>query len=151
MKAYSLDLREKIIATYEAGGITQRELAKRFRVSLYFIVMLLRRWREEQTLSPKPRGANLKPLLTPEIMQFLDKELESRCDLSLTELCQRVEQQYRIRVSTKTMSRMLVRERLGRKKISPRLGTGHRADRKIARRMVPRSSADALPATNCFY
>ncbi len=47
MKAYSLDLREKIIETYEAGGITQRELAKRFRVSLYFVIMLVRRWRRE--------------------------------------------------------------------------------------------------------
>src|SRR3712207_7274050 len=44
----SLDLREKIIQTYEAGGITQRQLAKRFRVSLYFIVMLLRRWRADE-------------------------------------------------------------------------------------------------------
>lgn len=41
MKAYSLDLREKIVETYEAGGITQRELAVRFRVSLFFIIKLL--------------------------------------------------------------------------------------------------------------
>jgi transposase len=116
MKAYSLDLRQKIIETYEAGGITQRELAKRFRVSLYFIVMLIRRWRDEQTLAAKPRGATLKPLLTPEIMLFLDKELETTCDLSLAQLCERVEEKYNVRVSTKTMSRMLVRENLRRKK-----------------------------------
>lgn len=41
MKAYSLDLREKIVETYKAGGITQRELAARFRVSLFFIIKLL--------------------------------------------------------------------------------------------------------------
>ena len=116
MKAYSLDLRQKIIETYEAGGITQRELAKRFRVSLYFVILLLRRWRHEQTLEPKPRGANLKPLLTPEIMQFLDKELETKCDLSLVELCKMVEERYSVSVSTKTMSRMLIRENLRRKK-----------------------------------
>jgi putative transposase len=38
MKAYSLDLRKKIIEIYGAGGITQRKLAKRFRVSLYFLI-----------------------------------------------------------------------------------------------------------------
>jgi transposase len=27
MKAYSLDLREKIVALYDAGGISQRQLA----------------------------------------------------------------------------------------------------------------------------
>ncbi|HEX8399067.1 MAG TPA: hypothetical protein VF644_16645 [Pyrinomonadaceae bacterium] len=40
MKAYSLDLREKIIETYQAGAITQRKLAQRFRVSLYFVVIV---------------------------------------------------------------------------------------------------------------
>ena len=70
MKAYSLDLRKKIVETYETGGITQRELATRFRVSLNFIVTLLRRVRRDQTFAPKPRGAVMKPLLTPEIMRF---------------------------------------------------------------------------------
>lgn len=116
MKAYSLDLRQKVIETYEAGGITQRELAARFRVSLYFVVKLLKRWRTEQTLSPKPRGANVKARLTPEILQFLDAELQQQCDLTLRELVEKVEGKYRVSVSTKTMSRMLVRERLRRKK-----------------------------------
>ncbi len=34
MKAYSLDLRQKILDTYLQGGISQRQLAKRFRVTL---------------------------------------------------------------------------------------------------------------------
>jgi transposase len=116
MKAYSLDLREKIIETYEAGGITQRELAKRFRVSLYFVVMLLRRWRQEKTLLPKKRGAVMKPLLTPEIMQFLDEQIKQECDLSLSQLVELVREKYSVAVSTKTMSRMLIRENLRYKK-----------------------------------
>lgn len=35
MKPYSLDLREKLVGRYEAGGISQRELAKQFGVSLF--------------------------------------------------------------------------------------------------------------------
>ena len=116
MKAYSLDLREKIIQTYEAGGITQRELAKRFRVSLYFVIMLLRRWRQENTLLPKKRGATMKPLSTPEIMQFLDEQIKKECDLSLLQLVELVREKYSISVSTKTMSRMLRRENLRYKK-----------------------------------
>jgi transposase len=116
MKAYSLDLREKIIETYEAGGITQRELAKRFRVSLYFVVMLLRRWRQEKTLLPKKRGAVMKPLLTPEIMQFLNEQIKQECDLSLSQLVELVREKYSVAVSTKTMSRMLIRENLRYKK-----------------------------------
>ena len=116
MKAYSLDLREKIIETYEAGGITQRELAKRFRVSLYFVIMLLRRWRCDQTLLPKKRGAVMKPRLTPEIMQFLDEQIKQECDLSLLQLVESVKERYGVSVSTKTMSRMLIREKLRYKK-----------------------------------
>jgi len=116
MKAYSLDLRQKVIESYEAGGITQRELAARFRVSLYFVIKLLRRWRTEQTLAPKPRGANVLPRLTPEIMKFLDLELQQQCDLTLVELVARVEEKYRVSVSPKTLSRMLIREGLGLKK-----------------------------------
>jgi transposase len=116
MKAYSLDLREKIIETYEAGGITQRELAQRFRVSLYFVVMLLRRWRRDSTLLPKPRGATIKPRLTPEIMQFLDEQIQQECDLSLAQLVELVREKYNVSVSTKTISRMLRRENLRYKK-----------------------------------
>jgi transposase len=116
MKAYSLDLREKIVETYQAGGITQRQLAARFRVSLNFIVKLLRRLREDQTLLPKSRGAIMKPLLTPEIMKFLSRQIEGECDLTLLELVNLVNAQYKVSVSTKTMSRMLVREGLGLKK-----------------------------------
>lgn len=39
MKPYSLDLRQKVVETYEAGGISQRQLAKNFRVTLSFVVL----------------------------------------------------------------------------------------------------------------
>ncbi len=116
MKAYSLDLRQKIIETYESGGITQRELAQQFHVSLNFIVTLLRRWRRDETIEPKRHGAVMKPLLTPEIMQFLDEQIKRECDLSLLQLVELVREKYSVSVSTKTMSRMLRRENLRYKK-----------------------------------
>jgi transposase len=38
MKAYSLDLRQKILDTYLQGGISQRQLAKKFCVTLSNII-----------------------------------------------------------------------------------------------------------------
>ena len=38
MKAYSLDLRQKIINVYEQEEISQRQLAERFCVALSFVV-----------------------------------------------------------------------------------------------------------------
>ncbi len=116
MKAYSLDLRQKVVETYDAGGTTQRELAEQFHVSLNFIVTLLKRWRRDQTLEAKKRGAVMKPLLTPEIMQFLDEQIKQECDLSLAQLVELVREKYNLSVSTKTMSRMLRRENLRYKK-----------------------------------
>jgi len=116
MKAYSLDLRQKIIETYESGGTTQRELAEQFHVSLNFIVTLIRRWRTDKTFEPKKRGAVMKPLLTPEILQFLDEQIKQECDLSLLQLVELVREKYNVSVSTKTMSRMLRRENLRYKK-----------------------------------
>jgi transposase len=43
MKAYSLDLRQKVIDAYNRKQGSQRQLAKRFSVSLSFIQDLLKR------------------------------------------------------------------------------------------------------------
>lgn len=58
----------------------------------------------------------MKPLLTPEIMQFLSEQIKQECDLSLAQLIELVRDKYNVLVSTKTMSRMLIRENLRYKK-----------------------------------
>jgi transposase len=44
--AYSIGLRKKILVAYQNKEGSQRELAKRFKVSLSFIRNFLRRYRE---------------------------------------------------------------------------------------------------------
>jgi len=48
MKAYSTDLRQKIIDVYGKEQISQRQLAKRFDVALSFIVKLLKQYRNRR-------------------------------------------------------------------------------------------------------
>ena len=55
MKAYSLDLRQKIVDAYLEGKISQRLLAKQFRVALSFIEKLLKQYRETESIAPKVR------------------------------------------------------------------------------------------------
>jgi transposase len=116
MKSYSLDLRKKILETYEAGGITQRELAARFRVSTFFVVKLLGLHRRGEQLQARRRGGRRKPILTEQIREFIKSELTERNDLTLPELCQRVEKQFSISVSAPTMCRALRQMNLRRKK-----------------------------------
>ena len=54
MAPYSLDLRERVAAAVDHGEGSQREIARRFRVSLSFLVRLLQRRRAAGTLAPKP-------------------------------------------------------------------------------------------------
>ncbi len=116
MKSYSLDLREKIIEAYQAGDITQRELAARFRVSTFFIVKLLGLHRRGESLEARRRGGRRKPILNKEMREFVKAELEKQNDLTLPELIERVAEGFHLSVSAPTMCRALKEMNLRRKK-----------------------------------
>ncbi|MFM2315160.1 MAG: hypothetical protein RLZZ04_4436 [Cyanobacteriota bacterium] len=52
----SLDLRQRVFLAYQTKEGSQRQLAKRFKVSLSFIRDLVRRYRETDSIEPKPHG-----------------------------------------------------------------------------------------------
>jgi transposase len=56
MKAYSMDLRERVVAACDAGGATREQVADRFSVSVRWVRALLRRRRETGSIAPRPRG-----------------------------------------------------------------------------------------------
>ena len=56
MKADSVDLRQKIIDAYNQREGSQRQLARRFRVSLSFIENLLKRYRRMEQLNLERMG-----------------------------------------------------------------------------------------------
>ena len=116
MKAYSLDLRQKIVESYEAGGITQRQLAAGFRVSTFFVVKVLGLHRRGESLAAKRRGGHLKPILTKQMREYLREQLRLQNDLTLPELSSRVSKQFGLTVSTPTLCRALQAMNLRRKK-----------------------------------
>ena len=116
MKAYSLDLRQKIVESYEAGGISQRQLANQFRVSTFFVVKVLGLNRRGEQLQAKRRGGRVKPLLTNEMREYLRNRLAAQNDLSLTELSDLIEEEFGLRVSPPTVCRALQKMNLRRKK-----------------------------------
>src|SRR3954468_24865952 len=60
-KAYSGDLRERVIETVETGA-SRREAAECFEVSVSSAIKWLQRWRESRSAAPKPRGGSVSPL-----------------------------------------------------------------------------------------
>ena len=116
MKAYSLDLRQKIVESYEAGGISQRQLASRFRVSTFFVVKVLGLYRRGEQLQAKRRGGRVKPLLTARMREYLRDRLAAQNDLSLTELSSLIKAEFGLTVSPPTVCRALQQMNLRRKK-----------------------------------
>src|SRR5258707_8026762 len=81
-KAYSCDLRERVITAVETGA-SRREAAERFEVSVASAVKWLQRWCEERTAAPKPRGGSISPLeeFAAEILDLIAQQP----DLTLVE------------------------------------------------------------------
>jgi transposase len=120
MKTYSLDLRQKVIDAYKRQEGSQRQLAKRFSVSLSFIQDLLKRYREDGTIAPREHGGGATAKLTDEQVALVVRLVADDNDAILAELCERLEQQSGVRVSRATMGRLTQQLRLTRKKVVAR-------------------------------
>ena len=63
MRPYSRDLRERVAATVDDREGSQRQIARRFRVSLSFVARLLRHRHQTDSLDPQPHGGGHPPAL----------------------------------------------------------------------------------------
>ncbi|WAS06489.1 hypothetical protein LQF76_06315 [Gloeomargaritales cyanobacterium VI4D9] len=54
MRAYSIDLRQKILDVYNESKLTFSELAERFQVSSSFVQKLVYKMKREGSIAPKP-------------------------------------------------------------------------------------------------
>lgn len=107
MKPYSLDLRQKVVETYEAGGISQRQLAKNFRVTLSFVQGLLKQKRELGTIAPRVRTEQTPTKLNAEQLDVLRQLVEEQPDATLAEFQERLQQKTGVLIGIATVDRMI--------------------------------------------
>src|ERR671916_390687 len=81
MRAYSMDIRERVIENLDHESM--RKTAKRFRVSDYFVYRLKQRYREAGTLAPKPHGGGHGPLVDEAGGEFIRAVLAEASDSTL--------------------------------------------------------------------
>jgi transposase len=62
-RAYSEDLRIRIVKAYEQRLGTIREIAKQFQVGKNFVNDLLQKWKNTGSVKPKRQGGGPKPKL----------------------------------------------------------------------------------------
>src|SRR5271166_855421 len=111
-KAYSRDLRERVITAVETGA-SRREAAERFEVSVASAVKWLQRWYQQRSAAPKPRGGSVSPLeeFAVEILDLIAQ----RPDLTLVETVAELRKR-RIKTSRSSLWRFLDRHNITLKK-----------------------------------
>jgi transposase len=128
MRAYSQDLRLRIVSTYGNREGSQRQIAARFNVSLSFVRDLLRQFRETGSVAPKPHRGGPAPKIGERDLELVRELLHEDPAATLGELCERVAQRCHVRPSRATMHRVV------RKLKSRRGPEAARAQRGIAAR-----------------
>ena len=115
MKAYSLDLREKIVQAYIQGNTSIRKVAIRFAVSKNLVQKLVNQQRIEGTLQPKKRGKPQFSYLS-NAESALRELVAENPDATLVELCELFAVKTGNWVSRSAMCRSLQKLGLNRKK-----------------------------------
>jgi transposase len=88
MRTLSLDLRERILASYDHDEGSRAEIAYRFRVSLGMVKKLLQQRRHTGDIAPRYRFCGRKPKIVAAHRQQLRALLAQKNDLTLRELRQ---------------------------------------------------------------
>jgi transposase len=114
MKAYSEDLRSRIVAAVN-GGTPRSEAARVFGVGRATVKRYLQLRRETGALAPRPRPG-LPPRKTAALREALPARLEAAPDATLAEHCAWWDEAAGVRFSTATMSRLIARLGWTRKK-----------------------------------
>lgn len=85
MKPLSLDFRERIVAAYEADGVSFEAVGRRFSVSGKVVAKLVRQKLELGTLAPQVHRRGRKPAVSGKKMEALRKHLREHPDATVVE------------------------------------------------------------------
>lgn len=116
MRAYSLDLRQRIVEAYHRGEGSQAQLAQRFAVSTSFVEKLLRRHRITGSLAPAPHAGGRARSIKTEQEPLLRTLITHDNDATDAEIAARFCEETGQRVSPRTINRMWRRLQITRKK-----------------------------------
>src|SRR5262245_57057327 len=117
MKAYSLDLRTRIVNAVDKQRGTQKEVAQLFGVGCTFLKKLLRQRRETGSRAPKPQGGGHGPKLDETQREVVRSYmLKKQNEATLAEVQAYVARQLGVGLRQATLSRGRQRLELPRKK-----------------------------------
>src|SRR5215211_2809225 len=115
MRAYSTDLRERLILAYEAGEGTLDEVADTFGVSRCTVARMMRLWRLGQSLEPLPHGGGYPATLNEKLLARLQEQVAAQPDATLSELAAFLKRKAKAQVHPSNICRALQKLGLPRK------------------------------------
>jgi transposase len=115
MKAYSQDLRDRVIAAVEVGQHSHPEIAATFAISESTLDKWLKRWRDTGSVAALPFAGGRERVLKA-CTAVIRAEVQQQPDVTLAELCERVATQTEVTASRSMMARELQLLALPRKK-----------------------------------
>ena len=107
MRAYSEDLRERIVRAVE-GGMAKAEAARTYQVGLSTVKRYLIQWRREHHLHHKVSSGRPAHITAPHY-PALEAQVRAQPDATLAEHCAAWEASHGVRPSVSAMQRTLVR------------------------------------------
>jgi len=115
MRAYSIDLRERVVSSIESSECNIPEAARRYKVSEPTIERWVARKRRTGTCAPLPHAGGM-PRKLASAEAAIRATVKAQPDATLQELCEYVEKETKIKSDPSMMYRELVRLKLPRKK-----------------------------------
>ena len=106
MRAYSMDLRERVVAAVD-GGMTQEQAAVTFRVSVNTVGRYLARRRNIGSLAPTAQRHGPVPEKKQQLQAWLPDRLGAAADATLAEHAAAFTAEHGVVVSLATMSRAI--------------------------------------------
>jgi transposase len=117
MKAYSLDLRTRVVEAVDRQVGSQGEVAALFGVSRTFVKKLVRQRRETGSVAPKPHGGGQRLKVEAKKGEAVRAYIVAvKNDASLSEVQAYIARRWKLGISQATVSRLLARLGLRRKK-----------------------------------
>jgi transposase len=135
-RAYTADLRERVLVACERGGLSRAALAALFKVGQSTLYRWQQAWRSEGRRAAKPHKGGPSPRRDAAALAQLEALVAERNDLTLAEYAAALAERAKVQASGPTVCRALRKLGLMRKKEPARGGAGPAGCRAGARRLA---------------
>jgi len=86
MKAYSIDLRKRVLTAYDSDKYSLNKIAKQFQVTTRWIQKLRQQRQQEGSIAPRPQNQGRKPAFRGANLEQLNNFVEENPDSTLEEI-----------------------------------------------------------------